>query len=74
MPMTPTPSNPADQSDDPFALFGARTVAYIKPVIENGRRVMSIHSADGTPLGTMDNRETAIVACLREDLEPMSVH
>lgn len=49
-------------------------VAYIKPVLDNGRRSFSIHAADGTKLAVIADRYTALAAVLEHDLELVSVH
>jgi hypothetical protein len=39
-------------SSQDWARFGVQEIAYIRPVMVNGVQAMSIHAADGTPIGT----------------------
>ena len=59
---------------DQLATLGVSDIAYVKPVMAEGRIVFSIHAADGRPMAIMDNRETAFAAIRQNDLEPVSVH
>lgn len=57
-----------------LASLGLTHVAYVKPVTVEGRTAYSIHAADGTEMGVMDDRDVAFSAIRVHDLEPMSVH
>jgi hypothetical protein len=57
-----------------FAHLGLNEVAYVKSVVENGVVRYAIHAADGTQMGLMVDRATAVAALLQNDIEPMSVH
>jgi hypothetical protein len=57
-----------------LASLGLTHVAYVKPVTVEGRIAYSIHAADGTEMGVMEDRDVAFSAIRVHDLEPMSVH
>lgn len=57
-----------------MALFGARDVAYVKPVIVNGVTAYAVHAADGTQIAVLPDREIAFATLRTHDLEPLSVH
>lgn len=57
-----------------LASLGLSHVAYVKPVTVEGRTAYSIHAADGTEMGVMEDRDVAFSAIRVHDLEPMSVH
>jgi hypothetical protein len=57
-----------------FAHLGVDDIAYVKPVIVNEKPAFAVHAADGTPMGVMEDRDTAFAALRQHDLEPMSVH
>jgi hypothetical protein len=57
-----------------LASLGLSHVAYVKPVQLEGRTAYSIHAADGTEMGVMEDRDVAFSAIRVHDLEPMSVH
>lgn len=76
-------------SQQDFQALGIDHIAYVKRVAEPraastsaedaegkdaGSAAFSIHAADGTPLSTAPNRETAFAAIRQHDLEPLSVH
>lgn len=65
---------PSDISAREFAELGANNIAYVKPVrIDNGIQFMLL-AGDGRELGVAPNYQTAIVAALENDFEPVSVH
>ncbi len=57
-----------------LGVYGIDTLAYIKPVMVDGRRFHSIHAADGTPLTVIPERDLAFATVRQYDLEPASVH
>lgn len=59
---------------DQFAALGVSDMAYVKPVMGEGRIVYAIHAADGRPFAVMDDRDVAFAAVRQNNLEPMSVH
>lgn len=57
-----------------LAIFGIETLAYIRPVVVNGRKVHVVHAADGTLLTIVMDRETAFVTLRQHEMNPQSVH
>jgi hypothetical protein len=57
-----------------FNAYGMETLAYVKTVVIEGKRLQSIHAADGTPLTVLDGRDVAFATVRQHDLEPASVH
>lgn len=57
-----------------WARFGVQEIAYIRPVVVNGVHAMSIHAADGTPIGAAPNEELAVAAILQHEMAPALVH
>ena len=49
-------------------------IAYIRPVMVNGEPAMSIHAADGTPIGAAPTAELAIAAIEQHELAAVRVH
>ena len=70
----PTIARPSPMSEQAFAALGVSQVAFVKPVIVDGRTAHSVHSADGTPLAVVADRETAFAIVRQNDLEPVSAH
>ena len=61
-------------SSQDWARFGVQEIAYIRPVVVNGVSAMSIHAADGTPIGAAPNAELAIAAIEQHELAAVRVH
>lgn len=57
-----------------FREWGTEQFAYIKQVDLNGHTGFAVFAANGRPLGMMENRDTAMAAAIRNELEPVSVH
>jgi hypothetical protein len=57
-----------------WARFGTHQIAYIRPVLVNGVAGISIHAADGTPIGAAPTAELAIVAIRQHEMAPARVH
>ncbi|MDN3565938.1 DUF1150 family protein [Paeniroseomonas aquatica] len=57
-----------------WARFGVQQIAYIRPVVVNGVAAISIHAADGTPIGAAPNAEAAIAAIEQHELAAVLVH
>jgi len=57
-----------------WARFGAGEIAYIRPVVVNGVKAISIHAADGTPIGAAPSAELALAAIRQHEMEPVLVH
>lgn len=56
-----------------FAYFALSEVAYIKRVKSERETRYAIHAADGSYLGTADDRATALAAIRQQDMEPLSL-
>lgn len=69
--------------------FGMSEIVYVKPVLSddvkasdreafselpNGLRLFAVHTADGTPVAILDDRDTAFAAARQYSMEPLSVH
>ncbi len=67
-------ASPGKLSPEGLALFGLETMAYIRPIEVNGRRVHVIHAADGTPLTVVMDREIAFITVRQNEMQPQSVH
>ncbi len=63
-----------DISTRDFASLGVLDVAFVKPVEVDGETAYSIHAADGTEMGIVNDRLVAFAAVRQHDLEPLSVH
>ena len=57
-----------------LAGLGIGDIAYLKPVMIDGRESFAIHSADGQPLGSAPGRAAAVAAAIQHNLVPLSVH
>jgi hypothetical protein len=63
-----------DLSMADWASFGVQQIAYIRPAMVDGVPAISIHAADGTPIGAAPNAESAIAAIEQHDLAAVLVH
>lgn len=61
-------------SNRDFAALGLQNVAYVKPIMHEGRAAFAIHSADGTRVAVTANREVAAALIRQNNLEPVSAH
>lgn len=61
-------------TEQAFAALGVSQIAFVKPVVVDGRLAQSVHSADGTPLAVVGDRDTAFAVVRQNDLEPVSAH
>jgi hypothetical protein len=59
---------------DQLVTLGVSDIAYVKPVVAEGRTAYAIHTADGRPVAVMEDRDVAFAAVRQNDLEPVSVH
>jgi hypothetical protein len=57
-----------------WASFGVQQIAYIRPALVDGVPAISIHAADGTPIGAAPDAEAAIAAIEQHDLAAVLVH
>ena len=63
-----------DISTRDFENLGVEDIAFVKPVLSEGKIAYSIHAADGTEMGIVQDREVAFAAVRQHNLEPLSVH
>jgi hypothetical protein len=61
-------------SREAFAALGLNQLAYVKPIVVDGRKAFAIHAADGSELAVFDDRDAAFVAAQRNDFHTVSVH
>jgi hypothetical protein len=61
-------------SSQAFAALGVQDVAYIKPVVRDGKALVAVHAADGTELAVADSRDLAMALVRQHELEPLSAH
>ncbi|MFO0996902.1 MAG: DUF1150 family protein [Alphaproteobacteria bacterium] len=66
--------DPRQMTVDQFAAFGMSDIAYVKPVVVDGRTAYAIHAADGRPVAVMEDRDVALAAIRQNNLEPMGIH
>ena len=57
-----------------WARFGAERIAYARPVTVNGQKAVSIHAADGTPIGAAPTLALATAAILQHGMGAALVH
>jgi hypothetical protein len=61
-------------SEKDFAELGLARVAYVKPVLVEGRRMCAIHAANGTPMGLAPDVATAMAAIIQHEMAPARLH
>jgi len=61
-------------SQHELGLLGVQDLAYIKPVMVEGKTRFAVHAADGTEIAVLLDRDVAFATVRQHDLEPMSVH
>lgn len=54
--------------------FGVAEVAYLRPALLNGVRVVEIHAADGQQIGQAPTIASAAAAVMEHELAPVLVH
>ncbi len=67
-----------------LAALGGPSLVYVREVdpiemsqvegVPDGVKLFAIHSADGTRVGVVGNRDAAFAAARQHDMEPVSVH
>lgn len=57
-----------------LAGLGVEELAYVKPVVVDGKDAFAVHAADGTPLAVVAERDLAFAVVRQNDLTPVSVH
>ena len=63
---------PFSQQD--FLALGLDQIAYMKPIVIDGQKLIAIHSADGSPLGTVTTMAAAWSAIRQNELEPVALN
>ncbi|MDP6350995.1 MAG: DUF1150 family protein [Alphaproteobacteria bacterium] len=63
-----------EMSPKAFAALGTPYLAYVKAVTVDGEAGFAVHSADGSPMAVLNDREVAFAAVRQHDMEPLSVH
>lgn len=61
-------------SPQDLMILGLQEVAYLKPVVVEGKTAYAVHAADGREVAIMASRDVALAAIRQNDLEPLSVH
>jgi len=57
-----------------WARYGAERIAYVRPVLVDGRPAVAIHAADGTPIGAAPTADLAAAAIRQHGMGPVLVH
>ena len=57
-----------------WARYGAESIAYARPVVVNGQAAVSIHAADGTPIGAAPTLALATAAIVQHGMGAALVH
>jgi hypothetical protein len=57
-----------------FAALGMSDLAFVKPVMVEGKGAYAIHAADGTQMAVVGARELAFATIRQHDLEAVDVH
>lgn len=61
-------------SDTDFANLGANDIAYVKAVQSDDKVQFMLMAGDGRELGVAPSYQTAIMAALEHNFQPVSVH
>ena len=69
--LSPEPIRPTAPD---LSYMGLGEIAYVRVVGINGAGVYGVFAANGEPLATMNDRESAMAATIQNDLVPVSVH
>lgn len=64
----------SELSPQDFLMLGIDDIAYVKKERQDGKEVFVIHSADGSAITALADREVAFVAVRQNGMEPLSVH
>jgi len=57
-----------------FAALGMSDLAFVKPIMTEGKAAYAIHAADGTQMAIVDERALAFATIRQHDLEAVDVH
>jgi hypothetical protein len=61
-------------SPQQLATLGLQQIAYVKPVMVQGKPAFAIHAADGTPMALAEGRDIAFAAIVQHEMVPALVH
>jgi hypothetical protein len=61
-------------SPEAFAMLGAPTLAYVRPIEMEGVAAWGVFAANGEQIGAAASREVALAAARQNDFEPVNVH
>ena len=61
-------------SAEAFAMLGAPSLAYVRPMATPEGPLYGIFAANGTQVGAAPSQELAMVLARRHDFEPVNVH
>jgi hypothetical protein len=61
-------------SPQQLAMLGMQQIAYIKPVVVQGKQAFAIHAADGTPMAIAEGHDVAFAAIVQHEMVPALVH
>jgi hypothetical protein len=73
-PTTPAPADIRHLTETQFAELGVSYIAYVKPVMIEGKPAFAIHAANGVPMALADDRDVALSAILQHEMQPTLVH
>lgn len=68
------PFTEAALAEESFLSFGTHHIAYIKPIVIDGKRAVGIYSAAGEQIMTAPSVEVALGLVRHSDMEPALVH
>ncbi len=57
-----------------FLSFGMHDIAYIRPVVIEGKKAYAVHAANGIPLSVMEDMDRALGAVADNDLHATALH
>ena len=69
--LSPVPKRPTTPD---LSYMGLGEIAYVRTVVARGAEIYGVLAANGEPLAAMNDRESAMVATIQNDLVPVSVH
>ena len=59
---------------DQLMQLGMADLAYVKPVVLDGRVAFAIHAADGSPMAMAADCDLAVAAIVQHEMRPALVH
>lgn len=61
-------------TDNELMFLGVQNLAYVKPVQADGNDLFVIYSADGTEIGTAEDKGEVRLVLLKNNLRPVALH